>query len=82
MSAFETRWMMLLTKGLLWPSPREGDPVVSPGAMVDQLVSSHLLHPLAERVFRKDKSAENPQGEPMTLYRHQVEAIEAAAATS
>ena len=67
-------------KGLLWPSPRIGlNPSFEPGATVDQLVNSGRLRPLAEEIFRKDKTAEDPEGEPMTFYRHQVEAIEAAA---
>ena len=67
-------------KGLLWPSPRIGlNPSFEPGATIDQLVSSRQLDPLAEKIFRKDKSAENPKGELMTLYRHQLEAIKAAA---
>ena len=67
-------------KGLLWPSPRIGlNPSFEPGATVGELVDSGRLHPLAEQIFRKDKSADDPRGEPMTLHRHQVEAIEAAA---
>ena len=67
-------------KGLLWPSPRIGlNPSFEPGAKVSDLVSSGQLHPLAEKIFRKDKSAEDPEGEPMTLHRHQAEAVEAAA---
>ena len=67
-------------KGLLWPSPRIGlNPSFEVGATVAELVASGRLHPLTEQIFRKGKSAEDPRGEPMTLHRHQVEAIEAAA---
>ena len=69
-----------LEKGLLWPDPRIGlNPSFEPGATVDELVDDGRLHPLAGKIFRTDKSVEDPDGEPMTLYRHQVEAIEAAA---
>ncbi|MXZ96946.1 MAG: DEAD/DEAH box helicase [Acidimicrobiaceae bacterium] len=67
-------------RGLLWPDPRIGlNPSFEPGATVEELVSSGRLHPLAEEIFRKDKSDEDPQGQPMTLHRHQVQAIDAAA---
>ncbi len=66
-------------RGLLWPNPRIGlNPSFEPGATVDQLVDSGQLHPSAREIFREDKTAGNPEGEPMTLHRHQVEAIEAA----
>lgn len=67
-------------RGLLWPDPRIGlNPSFESGATVDDLVGSGRLHPLAEEIFRKDKSDEDPRGKPMTLYRHQVQAIHAAA---
>ena len=67
-------------KGLLWPDPRIGlNPSFEPGATVDELVGSGRLHPLAEEIFRKDKSADDPRGKPMTLHRHQAQAIDAAA---
>ena len=67
-------------RGLLWPDPRIGlNPSFEPGATVEELVGSGRLHPLAEEIFRKDKSDEDPQGQPMTLHRHQVQAIDAAA---
>ena len=67
-------------RGLLWPSPRIGlNPAFEPGATVDGLVGSGRLHPLARQIFRADKSADDPVGEPMTLHRHQVQAIDAAA---
>ncbi len=69
-----------LNKGLLWPHPRIGlNPSFEPGATVDELVESGRLHPLTMEIFRKNKSAEDPVGETMTLHRHQVEAIDAAA---
>ncbi len=67
-------------RGLLWPDPRIGlNPSFEPGATVDELVDSGRLHPLAEEIFRKDKSDEDPRGKQMTLHRHQVQAIDAAA---
>ncbi len=67
-------------RGLLWPSPRIGlNPAFEPGATVDGLVGSGRLHPLARQIFRADKSVDDAEGEPMTLHRHQVQAIDAAA---
>ena len=67
-------------RGLLWPSPRIGlNPAFEPGATVDGLVDSGRLHPLARQIFRSGKSADDPVGEPMTLHRHQAQAVDAAA---
>ncbi|MCY4068074.1 MAG: DEAD/DEAH box helicase [Acidimicrobiaceae bacterium] len=67
-------------RGLLWPAPRVGlNPSFEPGASVAELVGSGRLHPLAAEIFRKDKTEEDPHGKPMTLHRHQVKAIYAAA---
>ncbi|MDE0161702.1 MAG: DEAD/DEAH box helicase [Acidimicrobiaceae bacterium] len=67
-------------RGLLWPDPRIGlNPSFEPGATVDELVVSGRLHPRAGEIFRKAKSDEDSRGEPMTLHRHQVQAMDAAA---
>lgn len=63
--------------GALWPEPLiQMNPAFEPGGDVETLVGKGILHPLCARVFRKDK--ERGPGTPLRLYRHQLEAIEAA----
>lgn len=67
------------TSGLLWPDPLlQLNPSFASGGDIDELVSQQVLHPLCGEIFRLDKSAGNPKGKPMQLYRHQTEAIKAA----
>ena len=69
-----------LAGGLLWPHPRVAlNPAFEPGATVDELVGRGRLDPLAGEIFRARKSEQDPVGKPMTLHRHQTEAIDAAA---
>ena len=64
--------------GLLWPDPLlQLNPNFEAGATVTSLVESGVLHADCDRIFRI-KSNENDLGKPMTLYRHQAEAIEIA----
>ena len=71
-----------LAAGLLWPEPWLSlNPKFTPGGTVDALSDSGLLHPECKRVFRLEKDTDpGGTGKPLSLYRHQVEAIEAAAA--
>ncbi|HXE72643.1 MAG TPA: hypothetical protein VNO81_08270, partial [Candidatus Nitrosotenuis sp.] len=70
-----------LEQGLLWPEPLiQMNPAFEPGAWVDELVDRDWLHPECRRIFRKNKTADAPEGSPLLLHRHQVEAIEAARA--
>lgn len=65
--------------GLLWPEPLlQLNPSFALGGSVDDLVSKGKLHALCKDIFRLDKSAEFPEGRPMQLYQHQLEAIEEA----
>ena len=71
-----------LASGLLWPEPWLSlNPKFTVSATIDELVRSELLHPECGRVFRLDKESKPTSiGNPLSLYRHQVEAIEAARA--
>jgi very-short-patch-repair endonuclease len=71
-----------LADGLLWPEPWLSlNPKFTPGGTVDDLADAGLLHPECKRVFRFGKDIDpTGQGSPLSLYKHQVEAIEAARA--
>jgi ATP-dependent helicase YprA (DUF1998 family) len=65
--------------GLLWPEPLiQLNPRFQPGATIDELVAEGLLHPDCARIFRRGKSSQEPEGQPLQLYRHQDEAIRTA----
>ncbi|MGJ6980684.1 DEAD/DEAH box helicase [Aestuariimicrobium soli] len=63
-----------------WPEPWISlNPAFASGGRVDELVASGLLHPECERIFRVKEHATDPGRAPITLHRHQREAIEVAA---
>jgi hypothetical protein len=64
---------------LLWPHPIvQLNPAFEPGGTIDELVNERVLHERCREIFRRDKSAESTEGEPLRLHRHQREAIEAS----
>lgn len=68
-----------LEAGLLWPDAMiQLNPAFEPGKTIKSLISEGLLHPECERIFRRDKKSDF-LGEEMTLFKHQEEAIRAAA---
>ena len=71
-----------LADGLLWPEPWLSlNPKFTVSGTVEGLVTSGLLDPECARVFRLGKEADpSGTGSVLSLYRHQVEAIEAARA--
>ena len=70
----------LLSEGALWPEPWLSlNPKFTSGGSIDDLADAGTLHPGCREIFRLDKDLD-PAGRPMTLYRHQVEAIGAARA--
>lgn len=70
-----------LASGLFWPEPLlQLNPNFAPGGTVPELVREGLLHPECERIFQASKTAAQPLGRPLRLYRHQVDAIRAARA--
>ena len=67
-----------LDAGALWPDPLiQLNPAFERGATIDELCDREVLHDECRRVFRVGKE-ENSEGRPMTLYRHQAEAVEVA----
>ncbi|MHB1890869.1 MAG: DEAD/DEAH box helicase, partial [Acidimicrobiales bacterium] len=71
-----------LADGLLWPEPWLSlNPKFTAGGTLEDLVATGLLHTRCREVFRLDKELDPlGRGSPLSLYRHQVEAIEAARA--
>jgi ATP-dependent helicase YprA (DUF1998 family) len=69
----------VLEEGLLWPEPIvQLNPAFEPGGTVEELVAGGVLHERCSAIFRRGKTTENPEGEPLLLHRHQREAIEIA----
>lgn len=65
--------------GRLWPQPLlQLNPSFETGGPLQALVDEGALHPRCADIFRFDKSATDARGKPMTLHRHQVEAIRVA----
>src|SRR5262249_24666710 len=58
------------------------NPSFEPGLWIDELVAQGVLHDECRRVFRRDKveGRTDEPGRPLRFYRHQEEAIRAAAA--
>jgi ATP-dependent helicase YprA (DUF1998 family)/very-short-patch-repair endonuclease len=64
---------------LLWPDPIvQLNPAFQPAGTVDDLVDEGLLHQRCSDIFRREKTPADPIGKPLTLHRHQREAIEVA----
>lgn len=62
-----------------WPAPMVGlNPAFVPGGGMGKFVAEGLLHPECERIFRFGKTADGALGSPLTLHRHQEEAIRIA----
>ncbi|MDA8355005.1 MAG: DEAD/DEAH box helicase, partial [Actinomycetota bacterium] len=71
-----------LADGLLWPEPWLSlNPKFTISGTVDEFADAGVLDTECKRVFRLGKEADpRGTGSPLSLYRHQVEAIEAARA--
>ena len=68
-----------LREGALWPDPLiQLNPAFEPGASIPDVVSRNLLHEECKKVFaiKSESAGEPPQ--PLQLYRHQLDAVEAA----
>lgn len=62
-----------------WPEPWISlNPAFATGGRVDELVREGLLHPECDRIFRVKQHVDDSGSAPITLHRHQREAIEAA----
>jgi superfamily II DNA/RNA helicase/very-short-patch-repair endonuclease len=65
--------------GRFWPAPMVGlNPAFVPGGEIGRFVAEGVLHPECERIFRFGKTADGAPGSPLTLHRHQEEAIRIA----
>jgi ATP-dependent helicase YprA (DUF1998 family) len=66
-------------RGVRWPDPWLSlNPSFESGGTVTELVCDGLLHPDCERLFCAKNDSEDPSTRPLTLHRHQRDAIEAA----
>ncbi|WP_289007990.1 DEAD/DEAH box helicase [uncultured Thermomonospora sp.] len=62
-----------------WPDPWLSlNPGFEAGGTITELVAQGLLHPGCDRFFRDKTGPQDPGEWPLTLHRHQREAIEAA----
>ncbi len=65
-------------EGRLWPEPLvQLNPAFESGRTVDRLVADGVLHPECANIFRR-RGKTDSFGDPITLHRHQDEAIAAA----
>lgn len=70
-----------LKSGVLWPEPLlQLNPSFQPGKLVDELIDAKVLDSKCGGIFRRGKSADNPSGHPLRLFKHQERAIELAQA--
>lgn len=69
-----------LSQGAFWPDPLiQLNPNFRPGKTIDDLVAEGVLDPRCAQIFRRDKTADDPQGQPLRLHQHQEDAIRKAA---
>ena len=65
-----------LNEGLLWPEPIiQLSPSFESETTIDELVSKGILHPTCATLFRTGKCEQNEKGQPLSLYKHQSDAI-------
>lgn len=68
-----------LAEGKQWPEPWLSlNPTFAAGGSIDELVAEDLLHPECAKIFRPKRDIADPGARPITLHRHQREAVEAA----
>lgn len=68
-----------LARGEQWPEPWMSlNPTFESGGSIDELVAQGLLHQECARIFRPKGDLNDPGTRPITLHRHQTEAIQAA----
>lgn len=69
----------LLNSGAQWPDPWLSlNPSFASGGTVTELVTSGLLHPETDRIFRAKNDANDTGARPITFHQHQKDAIAAA----
>ena len=68
-----------LADGKQWPEPWLSlNPTFASGGSIDELVAEDLLHPECAKIFRPKRDVSDAGASPITLHRHQREAIETA----
>jgi ATP-dependent helicase YprA (DUF1998 family) len=78
-SAIQSYTEQQLAKGILWPKPLiQLNPLFARGASIDELVAQGVLQRECARIFRKDKTEVDEQGQALHLHTHQEEAIRVA----
>ncbi|MER7270984.1 DEAD/DEAH box helicase [Micromonospora carbonacea] len=66
-------------RGAQWPAPWSSlNPSFASGGRVDDLVREGLLHQECSRIFRVKKASEDRGSVPITLHRHQSDAVRVA----
>ena len=66
-------------RGAQWPPPwLSVNPSFEPGGRIDELVREGLLHEECARIFRVKRDQDDPGSAPITLHRHQADAVHAA----
>ena len=69
-----------LDSGAQWPDPWLSlNPNFAAGGSVTNLVDAGRLHPECDRIFRAKAHRDDPGARSLGLYRHQADAIDAAA---
>jgi ATP-dependent helicase YprA (DUF1998 family)/very-short-patch-repair endonuclease len=67
-----------LSSGVLWPDPLlQMNPAFESGGTIDELVAHGVLYAECARIFRLKHDARD-QGTPLSLHRHQAEAVRIA----
>lgn len=54
------------------------NPLFEQGQTIDTLIDEKVLYPACARIFRRNKSADNPVGDPLFLHKYQEEAVRIA----
>jgi hypothetical protein len=68
-----------LSDGALWPEPLlQLNPTFLPGGTIEDLVGDGTLHPECAKIFRVDKTQQDPRGKQLLLHAHQTQAIRKA----
>lgn len=68
-----------LARQTQWPEPWLSlNPMFASGGSIDELVAENLLHPECAKIFRPKRDISDAGTTPITLHRHQREAIETA----
>ena len=66
------------SSGVLWPDPLlQMNPAFESGGTIDELIAQGMLHAESQRIFRL-KHDQWDQGAPLSLHRHQAEAVRIA----